>query len=87
VLTATGGPGYGGAGIGSGMIPSVAGTITINGGTINATGGGAYTGAGIGGGCMDGNGGTITINGGTINATCRSANGCAPWKPCTTNKP
>jgi hypothetical protein len=86
VLTAIGGRGYGGAGIGGGMVPSTAGAIIINGGTINATGGGTYRNAGIGGGCMDGNGGAITINGGTVNATCRSAHGCAPWKPCTVSQ-
>lgn len=43
-----------------------AGTITINGGTVNATGG--QRSAAIGGG-SSGNGGTITINGGTVNAT------------------
>lgn len=46
-----------------------AGTITINGGTINITGCFSDTGgAGIGGG-YSGNGGTVTINGGTVNAT------------------
>ena len=69
-LNATGG--FGGAGIGGtaanvGYVNanSNAGTITINGGTINAWGLG---GASIGGG-GSGSGGTITINGGTVTAT------------------
>jgi flagellin len=61
----------GGAGIG-GDYGESAGTITINGGTINAYGGGG-DGAGIGGGGgpslgNGGNGGVITINGGTVTA-------------------
>ena len=69
-LTANGAKG-GGAGIGGGY-NSGAGTITINGGTINAT---SDNGAGIGGGYnksndkVTRNGGTVTINGGTVNAT------------------
>lgn len=69
-LTANGAKG-GGAGIGGGY-NSGAGTITINGGTINAT---SDNGAGIGGGYnrsndkVTRNGGTVTINGGNINAT------------------
>ena len=54
-----------GAGIG-GSSGNGAGTIIINGGTVNATGGGS--GAGIGGGESHA-GGTIIINGGTVNAT------------------
>lgn len=62
-LTATGGSD--GAGIGGGK-NHLAGSITINGGTITATGG-SNGGAGIGGG-TNGGGGTIVINGGTIMA-------------------
>ena len=73
-LTANGAKG-GGAGIGGGY-KSGAGTITINGGTVNAT---STDGAGIGGGYnksndeVTRNGGTVTINGGTVDAT--STNG------------
>lgn len=89
VLTTTGGA-AGGAGIGGwyrdwttergcgGVLRpepgGPAGTITINGGTINATGNGGGGcgapgyGAGIGGGHL-GDGGTITVNGGVVNAT------------------
>lgn len=88
VLTAEGGAGtsgvnfYAGAsGIGGGP-REAAGTVTVNGGTVNATGGkggqstlyGAGGGAGIGGGGGDFGGdgavgGTVTVNGGTVNAT------------------
>ena len=52
------------AGIGSGVM-GVAGTITINGGTVNAVGGAEA--AGIGGGLL-GDCGTVIINGGTVMA-------------------
>ena len=55
---------YNDAAIGGGN-GSNAGTIIINGGTINAYG--KYNGAAIGGG-YNGNGGNIIINGGTVNA-------------------
>ena len=55
---------YGSASIG-GKSEENAGSITINGGTVNAKNG--DSGATIGGG-KDGSGGTITINGGTVTA-------------------
>ena len=55
---------YGSASIG-GKSGENAGSITINGGTVNAKNG--DSGATIGGG-KDGSGGTITINGGTVTA-------------------
>lgn len=62
--------GAAGAGIGGGGTASSsdrnAGSVTINGGTIEAYGG-IYA-AGIGGGHGGGDGGTITINGGTVKA-------------------
>ncbi|MDR1131669.1 MAG: putative Ig domain-containing protein, partial [Oscillospiraceae bacterium] len=62
-LTANGGGDQ--AGIGSDY--NDAGTITINGGTVDATGG--YNAAGIGSGSGGGyGGGTVIINGGTVNA-------------------
>ncbi|MFC3799510.1 Ig-like domain-containing protein [Cohnella sp. GCM10012308] len=68
-LNATGGTGGYGAGIGS-AYQKAAGTIMINGGTINAMG--ASNGSsGIGGGA-NGAGGTVTVNGGTVNATGRN---------------
>ncbi|MFD2327680.1 Ig-like domain-containing protein [Cohnella sp. GCM10020058] len=68
-LNATGGSGGFGAGIGS-AYQKAAGTIIINGGTVNAMGA-ANGSAGIGGGAS-GAGGTVTINGGTVNATGRN---------------
>jgi hypothetical protein len=64
-VTATGGGGNGGAGIG-GANTGNGGPVTISGGTVTATGGGR--GAGIGGGAR-GAGGTVTISGGTVTAT------------------
>jgi hypothetical protein len=70
-LTATG---YGGAGIGSGLVNgATSGAITINGGTVTATSTGsgaenAGAGAGIGGSSM-GRDVNVTINGGTVTAT------------------
>lgn len=74
-VTAKGGVGNGGAGIG-GDGGRDCGTIIINGGTVKATGG--QGGAGIGGGTGisgGGAGGIITINGGNITAT--GSNGAA----------
>jgi len=62
-LTATGGYGASGIGIGGGY---VTGVITINGGNVTATGG--ERGAGIGGGYIA-TGGNVTINGGNVTAT------------------
>ena len=61
-----GGAGIGGGGSGGAGGSHTAGTIIINGGTIEATSNGS--GSGIGGG-HDSNGGTITINGGTVTAS------------------
>ena len=83
ILNANGGTN--GAGIGGGA-RTTAGTMTIEGGTVNATGGHHDNwlkggGAGIGGGGNDnyvtncGSGGTITITGGVVNAY--GANGAA----------
>jgi len=70
-LTATGGTGVSGAGIGGGNNGD-GGSITINGGMITTTGGSnsiyGYGAAGIGGGVSTRSGGTITINGGTVTA-------------------
>ncbi|MFB9275522.1 Ig-like domain-containing protein [Cohnella cellulosilytica] len=66
VLNATGSPGGWGAGIGSNSQQS-AGTLIINGGTVNATGGNQGA-AGIGGGFSK-SGGTVIINGGVVYAT------------------
>ena len=62
---------HGSAGIG-GDVYKAAGTITINGGTVNVTS--SWYGAGIGGGHY-GAGGSITVNGGTI--TANGGNGAA----------
>jgi len=67
-LTATGGNGSGGAGIGSGPQAS-GGIINISGGTVTATGGGDGAGIGSGGGGYGSDCGTINISGGTVTAT------------------